>query len=475
MSAHVWFGNITPSETTLVSALATTGNKSSATFAQTASSDFSAMLQQTIAQPEAEVDQEQQETMPVLSAKLDDLLEQLLASEEWTEEEWNALADLLTIIFASETSEEAYSWPASEKFDALVQKASQFRQLAAIIAVHDSVPAMKRLAELLANGRAVNALEGSAQTEERPHGEMQMTSGRAAVNGMEDQQTSRRMATELAQLMRNLAENPQGTWKAIHGDEWANRGEKHERFTSFRPIIAPYGIGLSEEGAEVLKNESAALQRIAWTSVQAQSSSENAADSSGHRESMRAFVPVQTVDSAGQFQADKADAALRQNFAQGMEHQASISAHESAKAEPSAPENSSTRPGYMTVRAENWAEEMSRMMLKMQTSRGDGMSEVRIKLVPDHLGHVDVHLKLHKGQLTAQFIADKLAGKEVLESQIALLRTALQNQGLQVEKIEVTHQPTQQQHGMLHDEKPADCWRLPAETIAIRGTEMDGR
>src|SRR5690606_34854793 len=119
-------------------------------------------------------------------------------------------------------------------------------------------------------------------------------------------------------------------------------------------------------------------------------------------------------------------------------------AHNPVRSDALPLENSEVRTGYMTVRIENWAEEMSRMLMRMDTFRGEGMSAVKIKLVPDHLGQLDVRLKWQNGQLTAQFIADRLSGKELIESQVSLLRIALQNQGIQVEKIEVTHQPAEQ-------------------------------
>ena len=45
---------------------------------------------------------------------------------------------------------------------------------------------------------------------------------------------------------------------------------------------------------------------------------------------------------------------------------------------------------------------------------------------------------MQDGQLFAQFAADSLAGKQMLESQLPQLRQALLTQGLQVEKLEVT-------------------------------------
>lgn len=68
----------------------------------------------------------------------------------------------------------------------------------------------------------------------------------------------------------------------------------------------------------------------------------------------------------------------------------------------------------------------------------DGLTEAKISLFPQHLGHVEVKLTMQNGMLVAQFMADSLSGKEMLESQLAQLRATLQSQGIQVEKLEVS-------------------------------------
>ena len=48
---------------------------------------------------------------------------------------------------------------------------------------------------------------------------------------------------------------------------------------------------------------------------------------------------------------------------------------------------------------------------------------------------------MQNGQLTAQFMTDNPAARELLENQLSQLRTALSGQGLQVERLEVVQQP----------------------------------
>lgn len=86
----------------------------------------------------------------------------------------------------------------------------------------------------------------------------------------------------------------------------------------------------------------------------------------------------------------------------------------------------------------------------LSTNLLNGMSEARMILHPEHLGQVDVKLTLQNGQLVAHFTAQQAAGKEALENQMAQLRTNLQAQGYQVERLEVTQSPSLQS-GMFQD------------------------
>lgn len=94
----------------------------------------------------------------------------------------------------------------------------------------------------------------------------------------------------------------------------------------------------------------------------------------------------------------------------------------------------------MTMQADRFAFEMSKHVLKsLRFSSGEGMSEARITLMPEQLGQVHVKLTLQNGQLVAKFVADTIVGRDALEAQLPQLRAALQNQGIQVEKLEVSH------------------------------------
>ncbi|ANF96522.1 flagellar hook-length control protein FliK [Paenibacillus bovis] len=91
------------------------------------------------------------------------------------------------------------------------------------------------------------------------------------------------------------------------------------------------------------------------------------------------------------------------------------------------------------VNAQNFAQDMGKFIVsKFDVQQLNGVSEAKIILNPEHLGQVDVKITIQDGQLMAQFITEKHGAKDILEQQMAQLRSALQAQGLQVEKLEVT-------------------------------------
>ena len=91
------------------------------------------------------------------------------------------------------------------------------------------------------------------------------------------------------------------------------------------------------------------------------------------------------------------------------------------------------------VPVERFHEIVSGMAVRqIRMNASEGVSEARILLVPEHLGEVAVRITLQNGQLTAQFVTENAAARELIENQFAQLRIMLQSQGLQVDRLEVT-------------------------------------
>lgn len=97
------------------------------------------------------------------------------------------------------------------------------------------------------------------------------------------------------------------------------------------------------------------------------------------------------------------------------------------------------KPAAPPVPVENFSNEMTTFIInKMEIVKQTGFTEARISLNPEHLGQVDIKLTMQNGQLIAQFMTRSTDAKEMIDQQMAHLRSALHAQGLQVERIEVT-------------------------------------
>ncbi|TLS36635.1 flagellar hook-length control protein FliK [Pseudalkalibacillus caeni] len=90
---------------------------------------------------------------------------------------------------------------------------------------------------------------------------------------------------------------------------------------------------------------------------------------------------------------------------------------------------------------------------RIKVSANSETSQIRMKLMPENLGHIDIKIATHEGKITAQLMAGTHIAKEALELQVNQLRTALVNQGINVDRIDVTQQNQSnqsmfnQQHG----------------------------
>ncbi|MDF2834874.1 MAG: flagellar hook-length control protein [Paenibacillus sp.] len=102
----------------------------------------------------------------------------------------------------------------------------------------------------------------------------------------------------------------------------------------------------------------------------------------------------------------------------------------------------STSPSAFVL-AEEFADTMEGLIVQKFDVRSlNGATEAKLILFPEHLGQVDVKISMQNGLLTAVFQADTAMAKDMLENQMAQLRAALQAQGLNVEKLEVTQSST---------------------------------
>ncbi len=97
------------------------------------------------------------------------------------------------------------------------------------------------------------------------------------------------------------------------------------------------------------------------------------------------------------------------------------------------------------VRLTNLADDLNGVISSSFKLTGTGeTAQLKVSIFPEHLGHLDIRLSTVDGKITAQILTSTPMAKEALELQVYQLRNSLVQQGIQVERIEIT---TQQQAG----------------------------
>ncbi len=115
--------------------------------------------------------------------------------------------------------------------------------------------------------------------------------------------------------------------------------------------------------------------------------------------------------------------------------------NQDVKAAAEAAQAKTAMPAQVPV--QQFAEQMQKFMVKQfLLTQGNGTTEARLTLTPEHLGQVDIRIVMQNGQLTAQFMTDNVMAREMLENQMSQLRSSLGAQGLQVDRLEVVQQPS---------------------------------
>ncbi|PIC65630.1 hypothetical protein CSV79_00705 [Sporosarcina sp. P13] len=89
-------------------------------------------------------------------------------------------------------------------------------------------------------------------------------------------------------------------------------------------------------------------------------------------------------------------------------------------------------------RSEALMREFQAVLNRANFGHTNGMNRLSIKLYPEHLGRVRIELLEVNGVMTARILASTAMAREMLDSQMHQLRHALNQQNLQVDRIDLS-------------------------------------
>lgn len=117
---------------------------------------------------------------------------------------------------------------------------------------------------------------------------------------------------------------------------------------------------------------------------------------------------------------------------------------------PTRPEVTTPTPAP-TVRMSNLIEELGGVL--KGSFRLNGTQEgtqLKVNIAPEHLGHLDIRLTASEGKIAAQIFTSNILAKEALELQVNQLRNSLLQQGVTIDRIEISQQSSQSSFGQQH-------------------------
>lgn len=100
------------------------------------------------------------------------------------------------------------------------------------------------------------------------------------------------------------------------------------------------------------------------------------------------------------------------------------------------------------VRMTNLAEDLSGLLRGSMRLSGTGENaQIKVSIFPEHLGHLDIRLTTVDGKVAAQIFTSSLIAKEAIEMQLNQLRNTMLQQGVNLDRIEITQQSAEQSFG----------------------------
>lgn len=105
------------------------------------------------------------------------------------------------------------------------------------------------------------------------------------------------------------------------------------------------------------------------------------------------------------------------------------------------------------VSAEQLIEQFQSIISKSQFLKNGGTQKLFIKLNPEHLGALRVELIQKDSTIIARILTSTSTAKEMMESHLNGLKQAFSSQNIQVEKIEIAQQFTQQERAFNREQQ----------------------
>lgn len=172
----------------------------------------------------------------------------------------------------------------------------------------------------------------------------------------------------------------------------------------------------------------------------------------GNKENGMAHLAEQLTSSSSQKSEITTPIAANNHSLPTMEGEAKEAVIElKEKIQQSAVKSSEAAP-QATARFSHLVEDVKGILRNQLSLLKNGeASQLRVRLTPEHLGHLDIRITSMDGKIITQIMTSNKMANDLLDLQINQLRATLTQQGIQVERIEVS-QNTNTSQNLLNQE-----------------------
>lgn len=238
-------------------------------------------------------------------------------------------------------------------------------------------------------------------------------------------------------LVSVLMESPQGKPAATlkgHPELLANLSQT---FSQALAQTAEPGVNLPDEQLAVLMQTVKAALETNATAVQKANGQQNLLNKMHVSLTSHVLQAVSVKEEAAQPEQTTVPVTNLQHLTPGTTRPATVTATNAS----------------FTMRADQLRAELPGLLVKRAALiEAPGRQEFRIVLEPQGLGELQLRVqKAQNGQVSVLIAAESLAAKAMIDAGLASLRVQLQSQGIQFDRIEVTHGSQEANSGLPQD------------------------
>ncbi len=148
-------------------------------------------------------------------------------------------------------------------------------------------------------------------------------------------------------------------------------------------------------------------------------------------------VKAEAASDKAVSQADTKSAGVQVNVSNEQDQQQNVQIFGDVRVNMANTQDTASKSDFTMPQPVRTAEVMNQVVENAKVVLGQDKSEMVIQLKPDHLGKLELKVVTEQGIVAAKFIAENQKVKEIIETNMQLLKDSLEKQGISVHSVSV--------------------------------------